>query len=753
LHRKVDPLNIFWKVNLMDTYVTLAKKNGGVGFPSPETTAPVVPAEFSNPRKPFSLGLFPTPLENPAIWHYEAPSLAKGETENDGVLLKNLRCKPSSADRPMVVCESIFWRNVKVRVNDIDHILPLTEEFKALTVGVSGGDVDEGSAAPWSGLGLKVDSGFDLEFRFRFSADFKEKPKKVESEEVPANDKADDSMSADNSDAALTGKKNVFILKPNDIIVTISFVSCKQSENFTPRLPYGTNNKTSNASPLSVARFFPITIVRSRFDLELIDTATHIMRPPMAVGADHRHDMAPGEAGNTHIHADEDLRSELPSEYDDDAAKVKLESGMLNKYSVSMYSDNNLPIGIGKEAMLGLLAPTWEKTFSSYHTSLDSDSEYLAVLPRLIRGEMIYPNVEGVRVLDNNGETVYKCSGQGLFDNIHIAPMMTDSTAVQRLANNQLSARGFDAISMAPFCVHDCLHTHWRWSSWSDASRTANRIMDGLKVLEDVQAGKLGRLKDITGLPTDGETSAWNRGWSAPTEKHQSGLPYTQGGSTMIPANQIVSIKLKSTRADKVPHGFVYQAKVLFPERDIAHVFFHHGSAYSAYLPEAASAIAANAQPRIEATLDPGFERSAYMTSGNAYSQGSYYTYKLPSEVNWARFYWNLRYQWDMISQSPVERIGTPDWKTLNELPLLNDKGLIKRIQDKINEDSKKNKVKEPIPPLCNAEKVLGTIKIVSDEPSAGTGVPASIRTKTLPIDCAPPTLPGSVPLRHVSEH
>lgn len=48
---------------------------------------------------------------------------------------------------------------------------------------------------------------------------------------------------------------------------------------------------------------------------------------------------------------------------------------------------------------------------------------------------------------------------QGQFDNVHLAPRM-------RLAFEQDGHRvTLDDIVMAPFCIHDCLHMHSRWSA------------------------------------------------------------------------------------------------------------------------------------------------------------------------------------------------------------------------------------------------------------------------------------------------
>ena len=50
-----------------------------------------------------------------------------------------------------------------------------------------------------------------------------------------------------------------------------------------------------------------------------------------------------------------------------------------------------------------------------------------------------------------------KVARQGEFDNLHVAPGMVF---------NPLFEKKQDNIKMAPFCVHDCMHTHFRWGSF-----------------------------------------------------------------------------------------------------------------------------------------------------------------------------------------------------------------------------------------------------------------------------------------------
>jgi len=117
---------------------------------------------------------------------------------------------------------------------------------------------------------------------------------------------------------------------------------------------------------------------------------------------------------------------------------------------------------------------------------------------------------------------------QGEFDNLHIAPRMVAPLPVLKAYPAEPS---FKRIAMAPFCVHDCLHTHWRWGS-------AN---------------------------TDKQSLGW-----------QGMQPFARAGAPLVPFNQKIIVELAA------PNSFRYRAEVHAPiQGGQWQVIFHHGSAYA----------------------------------------------------------------------------------------------------------------------------------------------------------------------------
>ncbi|ATB33818.1 hypothetical protein [Melittangium boletus] len=180
-----------------------------------------------------------------------------------------------------------------------------------------------------------------------------------------------------------------------------------------------------------------------------------------------------------------------------------------------------------------------------------------------------------------HARNVTKWARQGEFDNIHMAPKM--KLPWEAVAKSPPAWNLNAPVSMAPFCAHDCFHTHWRW-------------------------GNL-RYDPFGWFDTNPK---WVRGWSggSPTSP---GTPYSEPGAPLVPCNQDVTLHLLSKRS------FKYVARAYAPAVGEWQIIMHHGSAYAIDT----SVLAETVQSVLGTLAGP---------PANA-SKGS-----------WARFYWGLRY-------------------------------------------------------------------------------------------------------------
>ncbi len=139
-----------------------------------------------------------------------------------------------------------------------------------------------------------------------------------------------------------------------------------------------------------------------------------------------------------------------------------------------------------------------------------------------------------------------KLAGQGTFDNLHLAPRMKAHTVIgtPEMADPrwQNSLDTLDTLRMAPFCEHDCMHTHWRW---------------GLA---------------FAGSPNEKPLKGFAA--SADPKFAGTGLPYQAVGSPMIPLNQDLDIAFASN------NQLVYTAQLSNIAPGVWQPVYHHGSAY-----------------------------------------------------------------------------------------------------------------------------------------------------------------------------
>jgi hypothetical protein len=143
-----------------------------------------------------------------------------------------------------------------------------------------------------------------------------------------------------------------------------------------------------------------------------------------------------------------------------------------------------------------------------------------------------------------------KLAGQGTFDNLHISPRMK---AHKVIGTSQITGSSWasssvdtlDTIRMAPFCEHDCMHTHWRWGeAFKDHPAAPNQL-------------------PLRGFDGTGEARFTG-----------TGKPYQVVGTAMVPLNQNIDIAFGSNQQ------FEYHAQISNVAPGVWQPVYHHGSAY-----------------------------------------------------------------------------------------------------------------------------------------------------------------------------
>jgi hypothetical protein len=144
---------------------------------------------------------------------------------------------------------------------------------------------------------------------------------------------------------------------------------------------------------------------------------------------------------------------------------------------------------------------------------------------------------------------VEKVPGQGEFDNLHLAPALKLDLAKAEVPiyageggyippmeyKVDPATAHADKVWMAPFCAHDCFHTHVRWGSK--------------------------------------ESAKWTKGWD------RTG-PHKESGAPMVPVYQDVWLQLLG------PSSYMYTGKSTFGPGHAYHIgswdiIMHHGAAYA----------------------------------------------------------------------------------------------------------------------------------------------------------------------------
>jgi hypothetical protein len=212
---------------------------------------------------------------------------------------------------------------------------------------------------------------------------------------------------------------------------------------------------------------------------------------------------------------------------------------------------------------------------------------------------------------------IKKFARQGEFDNLHIAPKMV-AASVGPAANPSVRTQlGLDRIVMAPFCFHDCLHTHWRWGDFG-------------------YQWVLGRFAHPMPKSTLGFDTNFN--------------PNTTVNAPLVPHNQSIRLTLLP------PAGFNYAAFIHGPIGPGQwQVVFHHGMGYANELWDA---------ELMDGLVPPGARFAVEKLASNV---GEFDFSPKSAQNSYPIFYWRLRFGIG-FSPGPEERIEILDIKNCREL-------------------------------------------------------------------------------------
>ena len=426
-----------------------------------------------------------------AVWHWKHDPGAPAKVEALTAFVRAAGPK----GMPMPVCPRIEVESVtiKVRADDDTLELPLTSKYVLTKFFLNGGTI-KGGGSGWWRLPANVDRSMLIVFGYELQRASGVAPKPIDpavieslgphffpDPDVPASDP--DAAAAPSSHIAPPAIVGIHqsvtaYVAPTWVIVTFGLTTCKERADFEP------------GEVLGAGRIYPHVMVTCNVAAAQVESKIHVVRP-----------------GTTMVHD----------------AEMKPNMGSI------LITDTNAERSIFPEFMTSFgVIPVWSNFFDYYDLNPPLGKEYCFVNPdktgsRNVVGGIQREDSLHVPSLYEKSSTFVKLPRQGEFDNLHVAPRM------------KYAHRGLliDDIVMAPFCEHDCLHTHMRW-------------------------GKPGPTIPFSNLGFVGRQ------------------PLTQEGAPTVPANQEVFVSLTS------PTSFRYRAVARGPVQPATFsVFFHHGSGYA----------------------------------------------------------------------------------------------------------------------------------------------------------------------------
>lgn len=391
----------------------------------------------------------------------------------------------------MPVCTEITLDEVSLTTKaGVDVLLPLDKSYVIRKAYLASGSMPARTSGLWQ-LEAELDQSILVAFGYSVLTDGSTKPLTQNEIEVLG-----DSLFPNEGEkpaaTAVVDQKTTLLISPLRVVVTFSITCCMERPDWEPGAVLGAN------------RIYPHVMVTCSDDVKAVGAVVTVQRPAKTAH--------PGPMPSTAQYPDE----------------------MLPDLGPILVTDSNNPIYTFPGAPV---LPLWDRMFDYYDleplTSGTGSAAMVMVDParknkRTLAGALRKSFPPPTPPATHNVVDLLKLPRQGAFDNVHLAPKMKIAPKAYVNAPGMQTER----VSMAPFCVHDCLHMHFRWG------------------LADPQK--------------------FNRGFD------DNYNPYSTDGATLVPHDQRVSLKLVA------PAGFIYDASVsaTVPAGRTT-TFFHHGMAYS----------------------------------------------------------------------------------------------------------------------------------------------------------------------------
>jgi hypothetical protein len=530
---------------------------GAIPFPNPLT--PDTPISAPEPSPQVSQD-HAVRLQNPVwSWTHDPDKPSTVTNVQSKVLGMNMNYAHS-----MLVCSEITLSEVNLTTaQGANFLLPLDKSFVMMKFKLDKGHIPQSSSGMWR-LEAELDQSIMIVFGYQIASGNVVPFTRDQAAALGQAAMPDEGKEAQPT-VAIGQEKNV-LLSPLRILVAFSVICCKERNDFEPGGVLGAN------------RVYPHAMVMTSQKLNDLRAVVTIVRP----------------ANTTPSHGDPEMKTAI---------------------GPILITDTNIPVA----NTLGPALPEWDNLFDYFELNpftnsvtqlemVNGDPNSPRARERTLQGVIMKEKSFPTMANFYDPATLKKMPRQGDFDNIHLAPRMK----VPPLGNFAFPAIRapllIDDIAMAPFCVHDCLHTHTRWGVAS--VNWLNRVFFG-------------------SFPDS------NKGFDTNFN------PNSVEGAPMVPHNQTVKITLSP------PASFDYEG-IVNPPVDSGrwHVFFHHGMAYANELWDVSTVD----------TVRTTMELVALKNSEEFFNKTQpLNTPSLNAGDFWSIFYWRLRF--GGFQDFPVERL------------------------------------------------------------------------------------------------